>query len=154
MTTAKDALAALGITDDEVEQFQAEMKQQTRRDPRICMCGHPMSRHSTDAGIGLCALPKSICNCKFPKAALKVGDTRLFLRNTSGPAAEHALTRGMIASASAGKEVEWIIPVECDKCKATEGRIVPVPITDAMTVAYESSNRNVLLCEDCMMGLR
>lgn len=154
MTSAKNALAALGITPEEAEQVKESIKQQTRRDPRICLCGHPMSRHYTDAGVSSCLLPKSDCNCQFPTAALKVGDTRLFLRNTSGPGPEHALTKGIIALTMQNKEAEWLIPIECNKCKATEGRIVPVPITDAMTVAYESAKRNVLLCEDCMMGLR
>ncbi len=154
MTTAKDALAALGISPEETTAIEEEMKNQSRRDPRICMCGHPMSRHSTDAGVGLCSLPKSTCNCKFPTPALKVGDTRLFLRSTTGPGAEHALTRGIIALALAGKEAEWLVPVECNKCKTTDGKIIPVPLTDAMTVAYDSANRNFLLCEECMLGLR
>lgn len=144
MTTAKDALAALGITEEETEQLQEEMKQQTRRDPRICLCGHPMSRHSINNGIGLCELPKSTCNCKFERPVLRVGDTRLFLRNTTGHGPEHALTRGIVALATAGKEAEWLIPIACDKCGTEEGRIVPMALTD----------RSVLICENCIMEIR
>ena len=155
MTTAKDALAALGITDDEVAQMQQELKQQTRRDSRVCICGYPMSRHDFSAGVGvaLVRLPKSEFTCKSSKAVLKVGDTRLFLRTTTGPGPEHALTKGMVATAMAGKEVEWLVDVECSKCKTTEGRISPVPLTAGLTIAYEASSTNALLCEDCMMGL-
>jgi hypothetical protein len=49
-----------------------------------------------------------------------------------------------------GKEAKWIDPIKCDRCQATEGRIVPCPITEGKQVAYKATGRDALLCEKCM----
>lgn len=150
MTTAKDALAALGLSADEAIEVDEKLKEKTTRDSRICICGHAVNKHLQTNGIVMCTPSRMVCPCKNVRPVIEVEDTRLFLRKTTGPGFEHALVRGMAALAQAGKEARWLEDPKCDRCSTTEGRIVPVPITTGKSVAYEATGRDALLCEKCM----
>jgi hypothetical protein len=151
MTSAKDALAAMGISAEEAIEADKSQKDRKPRDARVCLCGHGMNRHTLPAGVVYCKPSQLDCDCKNMRAVIEVEDTRLFLRKTNGPGLEHALVRGMSALANVGKEAKWIVPIECDKCKTTEGRIMPAPINKASsTVARESTGYNALLCQTCI----
>jgi hypothetical protein len=154
MTSARDALAAMGVSVDEAIEADKSQKDRKPRDPRVCLCGHAINRHTTPAGVVYCKPSQLDCDCKKIEAVIEVEDTRLFLRKTNGPGLEHALIRGMSALADAGKEAKWLVPIECAKCKTTEGAIMPAPINiHSSTVANESTGYNALLCQDCIVGL-
>ncbi len=150
MTSAKDALAALGLSIDEAVETDKKLKEQKPRDPRVCLCGHAVNKHTVVNGITMCNPSRMTCRCKNCKPVIEVDDTRKFLRKTTGPGYEHALIRGIAALHEIGKGMKWIEPPKCDRCSTTEGRIVPVPITDGKTVAYEDTGRNALLCDKCL----
>ena len=150
MTSAKDALAAMGIGLEEAIQADTRLKERQVRDPRICLCGHAINKHINENGIVLCTPSRMVCPCKCVRPVIEVEDTRKFLRKTTGPGVEHALVRGIAALADIGKEAKWIEPLKCDRCQATEGRIVPCPITEGKQVAYKATGRDALLCEKCM----
>lgn len=155
MTNARDALAMLGINADEAVEVDKTLTRKPSSDKRICLCGHGVSKHSSDAGVVQCIPARWYCPCKNIRPVIEVEDTRLFLRKTSGPGAEHALTRGMAALYSADKGVEWIIDIKCDKCgieatPAGDVRITPVAVTEYKTVAYEATGFDALLCDSCL----
>lgn len=150
MTTAKDALAAMGIDFDEAVKADNKLKDRQIRDPRICLCGHAVNKHTVTNGMVLCTPSRMVCPCKSVRAVIEVEDTRKFLRKTTGPGVEHALVRGIAALADNNKEAKWIDPIKCDRCATTEGRIIPCPITEGKQVAYKATGRDALLCTACM----
>jgi hypothetical protein len=151
MTSAKEALAALGITAEEAHEADEKLKDRKPRDPRVCLCGHAINKHTTPAGVITCQPSRMYCPCKNIRPVIEVEDTRLFLRKTTGPGVEHALVRGISALAQVGKEARWLDEIKCDRCNTTEGRIMPVPINGASkTVAYEATGLDALLCDKCM----
>lgn len=156
MTSAKDALAALGIDPEEAIAVDQEKTKKSSRDDRICICGHAMSRHKADPYSGLveCIPSRMRCPCQNARPVLIAEDTRLFLRGTSGPKALHALIRGMAALAVADKECSWIETPKCDKCGTEEGPISPVPLTKNLKVASEATATNMLLCNTCLEEVR
>jgi hypothetical protein len=150
MSSAKDALEAMGISAEEAIAADENLKERKQRDSRICLCGHAVNRHLVSSGSVLCTPSRMVCPCKNIRPVLEVDDIRMFLRKTTGPGVEHALVRGMAALAKDGKSARWIEEVACDRCHTTEGRITAVPITAGKTVAYEATGFNALLCESCM----
>lgn len=156
MTSAKDALAALGIDPEEAIAVDKEKTKKATRDDRICICGHAVSRHKVDpySGIIECIPSRMRCPCQTPRPVLIAEDTRLFLRGTTGPKSEHALVRGMAALAMAEKECSWIDEPKCDKCGTAEGPIFPVALTKNLKVAYEMTPINQLLCNACLEEVR
>jgi hypothetical protein len=150
MSTAKDALAAMGISVDEAHEADERLKDRPTRDPRFCLCGHAINKHTTAAGVITCQPSRMFCPCKNIRAVVEVEDTRLFLRKTTGPGVEHALVRGISALAQVGKEAKWIEPPKCDRCSTTEGQIIPTPMNlHSKTVAYEATGVDALLCTTC-----
>lgn len=150
MTSAKDALAALGLSVDEAIETDKKLKQKVARDSRVCLCGHAVNKHTVVNGIVMCTPSRMNCPCKNCRPVIEVDDTRLFLRKTTGPGYEHALVRGIAALHEVGKGMKWIEPPKCDRCSTSEGRIQPVPITTGKTVAYEATGRDALLCDKCL----
>jgi hypothetical protein len=59
----------------------------------------------------------------------------MFLRKSTGPGPEHALTRGIAALAEAGKGCDWLEGAKaCDKCEATGVNVKAVPTNSSGTV--------------------
>ena len=156
MTSANDALAAMGIDPTEAIAIEQSKTKKVARDNRVCICGHAVARHKTDPYSGLmeCNPSRMHCPCQTIRPVLEVEDTRLFLRGTSGPKNEHALVRGMTALAMSGKDAKWIEQPKCDRCDTGEGPIVPVPITKTNRVAYEATPLNAMLCNNCLEEIR
>jgi len=137
---------------DVKEAIQESHQSNTERNKQICVCGHPIARHKLDDRKNLHCQPNALyCPCKEKRAVLTAQDTRLFLRRTTGGALLHALTRGLASCAERGIEVEWIIPMVCDKCH-TQTKLVPVPVTEYDTVANEDTGKNALFCNNCRAG--
>ena len=159
--TATEALAALGISSHAaIEVDQSEKQVRSLRDNRVCLCGHPVSRHKVDpySGILTCKPSQLLCRCKSVRPVLTTNDTRLFLRRTTGAGLHHALVRGLAACAQVGKEVAWIEPPQCERCKTLTGNIAPVVITSYLKVVPEvdkdsDTGLHAMLCDTCIKEL-
>jgi hypothetical protein len=159
MTNARDALAMLGINAEEAVEVDQNLTRKPNSDKRICLCGHAINKHLVDSGIITCTPSKLYCPCKNLRPVVLVEDTRLFLRKTNGPGAEHAFTRGLAASFSADKNVEWLETPKCDKCgieatPAGDVRISPAAVTEFKTLSYEATGYDALLCDNCLEEMR
>lgn len=124
-------------------------KHRLGRDKRVCVCGHPISRHSLNPrGQVVCKPTAMYCPCKEQRAVLEVEDCRDFLFKTAGSAKFHALGRGIAASIEKGHKVEWTIEVACDRCKEQKP-VVPVPVSQSGVPRDEATGFDVLLCREC-----
>jgi len=156
MEEIKDALALMGLTFEEVQEADKKIVDKARaggRDRRICVCGHAVSKHTTYAGILTCKPSALLCPCKLVRPVLTCSDTRVFLRKTEGAGAMHALARGIYASLHSGKDVNWIIELQCDRCGSTKNNVVPVPVTQSGTSSSEATGFDKLLCPECRMEI-
>lgn len=117
------------------------------RDGRICICGHPHTRHATFADVVSCTPSRMSCDCKLIRLVADVSDTRPFLRRTEGPGPDHALQKAMKVAKDRNIEVEWLIESICDKCE-TPARVDVVPISQNGKKGY-----NVFLCLTCRSEL-
>ena len=152
--SAADALEALGMTIEELEEAEQKLyasgKLRLRsRDNRICVCGHRMSAHTSVAGTGFCRPTKMECPCKSPRPVLEVQDTRLFNYKTEGSGALHALARGILASVRGGRWVKWSIELVCDRCKKPAERLLPCAVSQRGRAMDEATGHDALLCEEC-----
>ena len=151
-----NALAAMGLTPDEVAEADRKITEKTKagnRDRRICVCGHAVSKHSNYAGVLTCKPSALLCPCKKVHPVLESSDTRVFLRKTEGAGAMHALSRGIYAAIQSGKDVKWIIDLKCDRCGSTEANVVPVPVTQSGYSADYATGFDALLCADCRTSI-
>ena len=148
MSDARSILAGMGLDPDEAIEADQRLKTKPKRDPRICVCGHAVNKHVPESGA--CEPTRYKCPCRQMIPVLTVDDTRLFLRRTTGPGAEHALTRGIAALADNDKGCEWIEEThKCFKCGGSEQlRAVPTN-QDGTLVKYEHSQYNILVCSGC-----
>jgi hypothetical protein len=140
----KDAMSFFDFSEEEALQVAEEEVIRTReRDGRICICGHPNTRHSTYADVVACNPTRMACDCKQIRLVLEVSDTRLFLRKTNGSGTSHALSKSMSKAKSLGVEIKWLIDPKCDRCNV-EKPISPVSISQNGKHGY-----NAFLCVDC-----
>lgn len=154
MEPAKDALAAMGMDLNEVLEIDSVLRTRpAKRDGRICLCGHGLSKHQDLGGYILCKPSKMDCPCKKIRAVIDTDDTRPFLRRTSGAGPLHALSRGLAALAQSGKSAQWIVELVCDKCGEHSDQIVPVPVTQNGYASDEPTGYDLLLCQTCREGL-
>ena len=151
MTSAEDALAAIGMNLDEVVEIDNTLRTRPAvRDGRICICGHGVSKHTDyNNGVVTCKPSKMDCPCKKIRPVLEAQDTRPFLRRTQGSGSLHALSRGMAALATQGKSATWIIPLECDRCEKSADKLSPVPVTLNGIEVTEPTGYDALLCDSC-----
>jgi hypothetical protein len=152
MTNEERAFGHLDFTLDEAAEADAQLLaggNRRGRDPRVCICGHPVSRHTTlSGGLVYCKPSRMECPCKTVRPVIEASDTRLFLRKTEGPGVLHALGRGVQVSVKAGHEITWLVPMQCDRCK-TEGQVSPVPVTQRGVAVNEPTGFDALLCRKC-----
>jgi hypothetical protein len=154
--TAEEALLAMGITpEDEAESERAA--QAAGRDGRICVCGHPMSRHQQEGGPGttiICRPSRLVCKCREPYPVLEVSNTRPFMCKTTGSGLEHALQMGIKGCRKKGIEIRWVVPLACEKkgCGGTEG-VQAVPVSDRGVPLPMESKTNAMFCAKCRAGV-
>lgn len=150
MTTAKDALEAMGMNVDEVMEIDSVLRTRpSARDGRICLCGHGVSKHQVFSGRVVCKPSKMDCPCKKVRAVIDAEDARPFLRRTQGGGPMHALSRGLAALAASGKDAQWIVDLECDLCHEHSDNLVPVPVTANGFATDEATGYDALLCPTC-----
>lgn len=145
----KDPFDFVDFSYVDVAEAEVELSKKNRldRDNRICVCGHPISRHETTYGV-YCKPSKMECPCKKVRAVLQVGDVRCFLRKTSGSGAFHALGLGLKTAYDRGFAVEWLVEQKCDRCGAEEP-VSPVPVTASGSIMQDATGFDVLLCKTC-----
>lgn len=143
-------LNSFDFSGDEVQEVEQRGYEHKTRDARICVCGHPMKRHTIVNGLVFCKPTRLECPCKAARSVLEVQDTRYFIRRTSGPGPEHALARGVFASINAGKGVKWVVELKCDRCKELKETLNPTPVTQRGVVSYdEPTGFDALICREC-----
>jgi len=154
--SALAALEAMGLSVEEVQQAEQEMleslggrRYRTHVDPRICICGHPVGRHTIAEGMVFCKPSRMECPCKKCRPVVEVDDVRKFLRKTSGAGPLHALTLGIKKLAQDGKNVKWIVELVCDRCGAEGVPVSPTPVTQRGFAAQHATGYDALLCEKC-----
>ena len=145
----EDPFAFFDFSQEEAQKVDEELKKpKNPRDPRICACGHPMSRHTSISGTHYCKPTRMECPCKNARPVLECNDVRPFLRKTNGAGPMHALGRGLAAAAAKGIEVKWLVIMECDRCK-TKTQVSPVPVTQRGIATNEPTGYDALLCAEC-----
>lgn len=150
LVSGESALAMLGIDLEEALEVDAELRQTVgERSREICVCGHPMSRHTVVNGIVFCKPSRMECPCKKARPVLEAEDMRAFLRKTAGSGPMHALTRGIAASAQKTKKVRWTIDLNCDRCGKATGKVIPTPVTQSGIAVSYATGYDALLCADC-----
>jgi hypothetical protein len=149
MSDARDILAGMGLDPDQAIETDKRLKTKPRRDPRICVCGHAVNKHVPESGA--CEPTKYKCPCRHVNPVLTVEDTRMFLRKSTGPGPEHALTRGIAALAEAGRGCDWLEGSKlCFKCTTAGVNVRAVPTDSTGTkVLYDHSQFNILVCDPC-----
>lgn len=144
------ALEAMGLSIDEVRKADSSVRDRPHdRDSRVCLCGHPVSRHTVTNGVVYCKPGRMECPCKKCRPVIEASDTRKFLRKTSGAGALHALSLGMLALVESNKTVKWIIDLQCDRCKKNDNAVVPVPVTQHGKAVTYATGYDALLCRAC-----
>lgn len=161
----EDAIGGFGFDMEEAEQLLGQVEDRAQKvfDNRICICGHPIGRHRVANGNTTeiskkqspsfpktheCKPNATDCRCYQPRAVLKTDDLRLFLRNTKGAGALHALGQGVVNATKKGVKVVWLEDPKCDKCGEV-GRVLPVSCDVYGRRKEENSPRNFLLCATC-----
>lgn len=145
-------LAALGVSLEEVLEADSELRTRpAKRDGRICICGHSMTKHKFDKYLGTteCKPSRMHCPCKESRPVLEAEDTRPFLRRTQGAGAMHALSRGLAALVASGKTAEWTIDMKCDRCGQESNELIPVPVTKNGVASIEPTGIDKLICPSC-----
>jgi hypothetical protein len=152
--TAEDILSALGVDPSEAVKIYSEGKRE-RVERHICTCGHAKGRHYLDGETVHCKPNALECACSEFHPMLEVHDTRLFLHKTDGPGKEHALIRGLAATAKKQKYVKWIAESrKCRKC-GTDEELTIYPIAGHHTAGFKITKEiylarwNFLLCQTC-----
>lgn len=149
---AEAALAAMGIGVQEAVEADRDLRGRVgARDGRVCLCGHSVGRHTVSSGLVLCKPARMECPCRKLRPVVEAEDVRPFLRRTAGSGMMHALVRGISALAETGKSVEWIVPLECDKCGGG-AEVVPAAVTKQGALSSEATGYDALLCRKCRSG--
>jgi hypothetical protein len=168
---ALDALTAMGIDVELVDIYDAK-KHNRSIDRRICICGHPVTRHKTwqrdeflkkDVLVPIleaenpqakfqCQPNALLCDCKKCIPVLKVSNTKYFLKKTDGASESHALVRGLRGLINSEiPEMEWLVERVCCLCQAVGDDIVPAPFTEegALKRSKGSEGYDNFVCQSC-----
>lgn len=127
-----------------------------RKNRQICICGHSVNFHTEIGGRSVCSPGRMTCRCMTVRAVLESDDIRLFLRNTSGVGAEHALGQGLSACVARGVVFEWIEnPPLCDMCTQPTGDgLYPVSVNPHTGQLSDiSTGIDKIVCAACFLML-
>lgn len=158
----------LGITQADVDRFVTKQKTKSRRDQRVCVCGHSAGSHfdvraedrpvdtlaKGDVG---CQSGKVPCQCNEFKWVLTMTNIRSFIQKTTGPDDQHALSKGLASSLARGLRPEWREGIRCFYCKRPPeecGRLVAIAYNERGGEAFRSTPDNRLHCQDCRESIR
>jgi hypothetical protein len=161
-------LENLGVDVEAMGKKEKLLSSRRRRNPYICLCGHPVSRHTvTEQGNVICKPSKMWCHCTRIFNVLATNDTRFFFKMSNGSFQEHALFRGIYSLVPhEGKTVEWVTAnIACFECKKKSENLIPAIIeympdgSEAMLENRKSEKKDkyeyhrdladILLCPRC-----
>lgn len=144
-------IKGLGIPLDDVLSATAEARaERGPRDGRICVCGHPATRHIGLQGEMVCKPTRMECPCRAVEVVLETSDTRNFLWRTRGYGADHALAQGLGSAERKGVEYDWVEGVlRCRACGAHGVELLPCAVF-GNKVRREPARTNGLLCRECV----
>ena len=166
-----DPFYGIAVTREQVEEAR-QARKVSHRNGGVCVCGHPAMAHTEFApdgaadgkhdawkarGESRCIPSKAPCECREFLKVLTAQDLRKFRHSTKGPAQQHALLQGVLASVQDGKNLQWESAVGCVFCKRgrTEQGVTLTPVAyDGMHEAYESTPNNVMVCVDCRASMK
>jgi len=148
-TSAEDGLKAIGLTQEDMKSLEGDLAAKPKRDNRICICGHPVTRHTVAGALTICKPTKMDCPCKRCRPVVKVSDLRPFLRKTEGSGGLHALARGMYALTQKDGKIDWLEDLVCDRCKEKAADLTPAAVTQRGTSAMHATGFDALLCGKC-----
>lgn len=146
---AVEGLRMLGLSQKDMASLEEDLARRPKRDNRVCICGHPVSRHTNVGGITMCKPTKMDCPCKKCRPVVAVSDLRPFLRKTEGSGGLHALSRGMYALSQKGGKITWLIDLVCDRCNEKTDDLTPVAVSQRGTSASHATGYDALLCRKC-----
>lgn len=136
---------------------QVLAKNPRKNDKRICICGHPMSRHDETNDMS-CRPARFDCPCIRPVAVLEVPDNRYFLGRNEGSGEKHALMRGIyMARKGMGErfddEAKWIFDFKCmNPTCGKDTKVYPTRCDVDFYRIYDSDKDKgvtMLYCETC-----
>lgn len=150
-------LDSFDVDQEKLELIDKAVSQPPRRnDKRICICGHPMSRH--DKETKKCRPARFDCPCKRNHAVLDVPNTRYFLSRSQGSGEKHALTRGIFLARKAMGEdfderAEWLVELNCENPSCGKPtKLFPILCDTDWYRIYDSDKDqgvSAFYCEDC-----
>ena len=149
MSLTENPLSRFNYDEHRAEEIYSDVTSRRKLNREICICGHPMRRHSASEQGTSCLAAKTFCPCTMPIPVLRANDHRYFTKISRGEGAKHALFQGMYASVKAGKEVNWLSEPMCFKC-GKEGLLVrPIPLNRLMKISFGAGEMNLLACDIC-----
>ena len=154
----ENPLGRFGVSEEDIDAIIRTSAEVGKvRDGRICICGHPVGRHTSFVGLVSCKPARLECPCKKIHPVLEVPNTRYFMRKTIGNGISHALTLGLraaqVADPESMSEVAWLVPDVCAKCGEEGKKSQPCNVTQTGMVIDEPEGYDVLLCNDCRYGV-
>lgn len=171
MNKTEKALVDMGITDIPAAiELDKKITNNRRISPYVCLCGHPVSRHSRlEDGDYVCKPSRMYCHCTKVYEILEAEDTRPFLRKSNSYGAEHALARGLIATLAAGKNCSWVtVNSQCFDCGIEKLPLIPAVVENGIpeyptgkilfnlknqvvnSAEYSRRIADLLLCQTCL----
>lgn len=158
----------LGITQADVDRYLEKKKSGSRRDQRVCVCGHSAGSHfdlsgeerpvdNLAVGEAGCQSGKVPCACNQFKWVLTMTNIRSFIQKTTGPDDQHALSKGLASSLARGLRPEWREGIRCFYCKRPPeecGRLIAIAYNERGGEAFRSTPVNQLHCQECRELIR
>jgi len=147
-------LDAFDVNQDELELIDKAVRQPPQRnDRRICICGHPVSRH--DKETRACRPARFDCPCRRLHPVIEVPNTRFFLSRTMGSGEKHALTRGIFMARQAmgddfDERAKWLVELQCEnpECKQPT-KLYPVKCDTDWFRIYDADKEQGVTCFYC-----
>lgn len=164
---ASEVFNGLAITKEMAEAALIKA-QRRRRNGGVCICGHAATAHTEFVPEGTsgvhdaarltpegatCAPSKHVCPCTKYQQVLEAKDVRRFRFATTGPGADHALMKGVVAAFQSEVDLWWDNDVECISCKlgmlTVGAQLAPVAYDKQWFEAKGPTDLNVMICVDC-----
>jgi hypothetical protein len=145
------------FSEEEIQIVNEAVSEPPRRnDKRICICGHPMSRHALDSG--KCRPARFDCDCVRKHPVLEVPNTKYFLSRSVGSGEKHALSRGIVMAQNGmgdnfNERAKWLVDMVCEnpECKKPT-KLYPVRVNRHAYRIYDHDKDEgvtMFFCESC-----
>ena len=150
-------LDAFDVNESDMKLVDEALRQSPRRnDKRICICGHPVSRHNETTK--KCRPSRFDCPCQRLHPVIEVPDTRYFLSRSNGSGEKHALTRGIfLARKGMGEDFDsrasWLVDLICENPSCGKPtKLFPIRCDTDLFRIYDSDKDKgvtVFYCAEC-----